>query len=319
MASETSLTIDHELVDGEFRRQSSLFREWVTADGSSGLPAERGRYHLYAAAACPWSQRAMIVRMLKGLEDVISVSFADPYRDARGWAFTGGPYVDDLNGWDFLAEGYRLTDPGFRGRVTVPVVWDRETERIVSNESGDVVRMLGSAFDEVGGDPEVDLYPAELRPEIDRLNELIYATVNDGVYQAGFATSQEAYRRAFVRVFETFDELEELLESRRYLTGDRITEADWRLFPTLVRFDSVYYSHFKCNRRRIVDYRNLWGYARELHQRPGIADTIDIAQIKLHYYTTHDSINPNRIIPEGPEIDFAAPHGRDRLPSAESA
>ena len=189
----------------------------------------------------------------------------------------------------------------------------------VSNESGDIVRMLGSAFDGVGGDPEVDLYPADLRPEIDRLNELIYATVNDGVYQAGFATSQEAYRRAFGRVFETLDEVEELLRGRRYLAGDRITEADWRLFPTLVRFDSVYYSHFKCNRRRIVDYENLWAYTRELHERPGIADSIDMAQIKRHYYTTHDSINPNRIIPEGPEIDFTAPHGREHLPSAESA
>jgi putative glutathione S-transferase len=315
MSVEAPNRLDPELVDGEFRRQTSRFRDWVTPDGSSGYPAERGRYHLYIALACGWSHRTVIVRMLKGLEDVIDVSFADPYRDERGWAFSGGPYVDRLHGWDFLAEAYRISDPEFSGRLTVPVLWDTKTGRIVSNESGDIVRMLGSAFDGVGGDPSLDLYPADLRPEIDRLNERTYGSVNDGVYQAGFATSQEAYRRAHDRLFETLDELEELLGHRRYLAGDRITEADWRLFPTLVRFDSVYYSHFKCNRRRIVDYPNLWGYTRELYGLPGVAATLDMAQIKRHYYTTHDSINPTRIIPEGPEIDWSAPHGRDRLPA----
>jgi putative glutathione S-transferase len=299
--------------DGRFQRQTSAFRRWVTADGSSGFPAEAGRYHLYVCLACPWASRSLIVRRLKGLEDVIGVSYVDPIRDERGWAFTGGPFVDDLNGFAFLAEAYARTDPSFAGRVSVPVLWDRESGQIVNNESGEVVRMLESAFDGVGGDPSVDLYPAGLREEIDALNEWIYHTVNDGVYRAGFSTSQDAYAEAYHELFATLDVLEERLDGRRYLLGDEPTEADWRLFVTLVRFDPVYYSHFKCNRRRILDYTNLWGYTRDLFQRPGIAELVDLDQIKRHYYGTHPMINPSGIVPLGPEIDLWAPHGREAL------
>ena len=295
--------------DGRFLRQESAFRRWVTADGSSGFPAVAGRYHLYAAPACPWSQRSVIVRLLKGLEEAIGVSYLHPYRDARGWAFMGGEFVDDVNGFEFLSEAYLTTDPDFDDRVTVPVLWDKETGKIVSNESGEIMRMLGTEFEDYA-EPGVDLFPEPLRPEIDSLNLLMYENLNDAVYVAGFSTSQEAYAEAFERVFATLDHLEERLASSRYLVADRPTEPDWRLFPTLVRFDSVYYSHFKCNRRRIVDYPNLWGYTRDLYQLPGIAETVAMDQIKRHYYTTHDMLNPSQIIPAGPELDFLAPHGR---------
>jgi len=295
--------------DGTFVRQDSTFRDWVRADGRDGLPAAHGRYHLYVAKACPWASRALIVRRLKRLEDAISVSFAHPLRDDRGWAFPGGPFSDDVNGFSFLAEAYERSDPGYDARHSVPVLWDKQEGRIVNNESADIIRMLNSEFDE-WGDPAVDLYPVQLRDEIDALNERIYETVNNGVYAAGFATSQEAYHRAFVDLFATLDALEERLGEQRYLTGDRITEADWRLFVTLVRFDAVYYSHFKCNLRRIVDYPNLWGFTRELYQRPGIAETVDLDQIKAHYYGTHPSLNPSRIIPDGPALDFGAPPER---------
>jgi glutathionyl-hydroquinone reductase len=295
--------------DGRFIRQESAFHRWVTADGSSGFPAVAGRYHLYAALACPWSQRSLIVRLLKGLEGAIGVSYLDPYRDSRGWTFTGGEFVDGVNGFEFLAEAYFATDPGFDDRVTVPVLWDTETRQIVSNESGEIMRMLGSEFDALA-EHDVDLYPEPLRTEIDSLELLLYEGLNNAVYVAGFSTNQEAYEEAVALVFRTLDHLEERLGSSRCLVGDSPTEPDWRLFPTLLRFDTVYYGHFKCNRRRIVDYPNLWGYARDLYQLPRVAETVSMEQIKRHYYTTHDMLNPSRIIPAGPELDWLAPHGR---------
>ncbi len=303
--------------DGRFVRQASLFRRWVTAAGESGFPLEAGRYHLYVSLACPWSHRAVIVRAVKGLERAVGISYAAPFRDERGWAFSGeafeepdggpaGAYVDGASGFAFLSEAYRATDPDYRGRVTVPVLWDTRTGQIVSNESADIVRMFDDVFDPLAEHP-VELHPAALRPEIDRLDELVYERVNDGVYKAGFARSQAAYDRAFAELFATLDELEELLGRRRFLCGDAITEADWRLFPTLVRFDAVYALHFKCDRRRVVDYPRLWRYAHELYGQPGIAATVAMAQIKRHYYTTHDFLNPGRIIPGDPAVDFRTP------------
>ncbi len=296
---------------GRFVRQRSRFRDRVTADGLTGHPAEPGRYHLYVSRACPWAHRTIIVRRLKGLEAVVSMSVVDPVRDGHGWAFRPGRGhgPDPVNGFAFLSEAYAATDPGFSGRITVPVLWDRETARIVNNESADVIRMLNSEFDE-WGDASVDLYPADLRDEIDRVNERVYRTVNNGVYRAGFATRQEAYQEAFDALFATLDDLDDLLGERRYLAGDRVTEADWRLFTTLVRFDAVYALHFKCNLRRIVDYPRLWPYVRELYQWPAVAATVDMDHIKRHYYLTHGSINPTGIVPKGPDTDFALPHGR---------
>jgi glutathionyl-hydroquinone reductase len=303
-------SVTRELADGRFVRQQSRFTDWVTADGSSGHRAEPGRYHLYVARACPWSQRTLIVRHLKGLEDVIGVSFADPYRDERGWAFSGDGFVDELHGWDFLAEAYKASDPSFDGRLTVPVLWDRETGTIVNNDSAHVVRMLNSAWDE-WGDASVDLYPPQLRTEIDALNEWVYEDLNNGVYKAGFAQSQEAYDEAFAGVFDALSRLEAILAERRYLTGDRLTEADWRAWVTLLRFDPVYHTHFRLNGRRVMDHPNLWGYTRELYQLPGIAQTTSIDEIRTHYYTTHDELNPKHIIPRGPlDWDLTAPHGR---------
>lgn len=298
--------------DGSFERQESAFRQWVTADGSSGFPAEAGRYHLYVSWACPWAHRTVIVRMLKGLEHTISLSAVDPYRAERGWAFSGGEYTDPINGFRFLSEAYETTRPGFEERVSVPVLWDRETGRIVNNESGEIVRMLGTEF-EASASTDVGLYPEPLRAEIDELETLIYETVNNGVYKAGFATDQDVHARAVRALFATLDRLEERLSTRRYLTGSSLTEADWRLFTTLVRFDSVYYLHFKCNIRRIVDYPNLGGYLRDLLQHPGIADTVRMDEIKRHYYTTHPMINPSGLVPVGPELDFQEPHGREAL------
>jgi putative glutathione S-transferase len=297
---------------GHFVRQVSRFRDWVTADGSSGFRAEPGRYHLYVSRACPWAHRSIIVRRLKRLEDVITMSVVDPIRDERGWRFGVGRGFspDPVNGFRYLAEAYHATDPDFAGRVTVPVLWDRETGRIVSNESGDVIRMLNRAWDE-WGDDALDLEPDDLREEIDAINERVYRDVNNGVYRAGFATAQEAYDEAFDALFARLDELDGLLLERRYLTGDRITLADWRLFTTLIRFDSVYHGHFKCNLRRIVDYAALWPYLRELYGWPGVADTVDFDHIKRHYYVTHDSINPTGIVPKGPALDLTQPHDRD--------
>lgn len=297
--------------DGRFVRQASRFRDRVTADGSSGFRAEPGRYHLYVSLACPWAHRTIIVRRLKALEDVISLSVVDPVRDERGWRFTEGRGhgPDTLNGFAFLSEAYLGSDPGFEGRVTVPVLWDRETGRVVNNESADIIRMLNAEFD-AWGDASVDLYPPDLREEIDRVNEVVYETVNNGVYRAGFATTQGAYEEAFDALFATLDALDRRLRSRRYLAGERITEADWRLFTTLVRFDAVYALHFKCNLRRIVDYGSLWPYLRELYQWPGVAETVDFDHIKRHYYLTHRSINPAGIVPTGPALDLTQPHGR---------
>ncbi len=301
---------------GRFVRQESVFRDRVTADGSSGLPAVAGRYHLYVALACPWAHRTLIVRALKGLEDAISVSYVHPFRDARGWALPGGRHTDDVNGFAFLAEAYARTDPAFAGRVSVPVLWDRETGRIVNNESSDLVRMLGREFDAVARHPELDLYPEGLREEIDAVNARVYDDVNNGVYRAGFAQTQEAYDEAFERLFAALDDLEARLATSRYLVGDRITEADWRLWTTLVRFDAVYHTHFRCNGRLISDMPNLWGYARELFAVPGVAETVDLDEIKQHYYTTHDQLNPKRIVPRGPFLEWNAPHGRDALTGA---
>jgi putative glutathione S-transferase len=295
---------------GEFVRQDSAFRDHVTADGSSEFPAAAGRYHLYVARACPWAHRTLIVRRLKGLEAAIDVSYVHPFRDDRGWAFPGGDHVDQLNGFALLSEAYERTDPSFEGRVSVPVLWDHVAGRIVNNESADIIRMLNSEFDGFAEHPEVDLYPEALRPEIDRINERVYAEVNNGVYRAGFARNQDAYEDAFDRLFTALSWLERLLGERRYVAGDVITEADWRLFTTLVRFDAVYYVHFRCNGRLIADHPNLWGYARELYQVPGVAETVSLAEIKEHYYTTHDELNPKRIIPKGPFLDWDEPHGR---------
>jgi putative glutathione S-transferase len=298
-----------------FVREDARFRDWVTADGSSGYAAEPGRYHLYVSLACPWAHRTLIVRALKGLEEAIDVSIVDPIRDERGWAFRDVPGAtgDRANGWAYLSEAYAASAPGYEGRISVPVLWDTRTGRIVSNESADVIVMLNEAFDAFARRPELDLYPAELREEIDELNSVVYATVNNGVYRAGFASGQEDYDEAVHPIFETLDRLEERLSSRRYLVGARQTLADWRLFTTLVRFDPVYVTHFKCNLRRIVDYPHLSAYLRDLYQTPGVAETVDMDHIKRHYYATHGGINPTGIVPAGPIVDLDAPHGREAL------
>jgi putative glutathione S-transferase len=310
-----------------FVRPQTVFRSWVTADGSpgpsgeGGFKAERGRYHLYVSLACPWAHRTLIVRRLKRLDDAITVSVVDPFMGDDGWAFgapdgslTPGATRDDLHGARYLHEIYTLARRDYTGRVTVPVLWDRETRSIVNNESSEIIRMLNSAFNALGAVGH-DLYPQAQRAEIDELNAVIYDTVNNGVYKCGFAKTQEAYEAAFDPLFETLDRLEQRLARRRYLLGARTTEADWRLFPTLARFDAVYYSHFKCNLRRIIDYPNLWGYTRDLYQVPGVAETVSLAHIKRHYYASHAMINPTRIVPKGPAIDFAAPHDRARFAS----
>lgn len=305
--------------DGSWQRQQSAFRRTITADGSNGtLPAEAGRYHLYVCKACPWAHRAIIYRRLKGLEDVIGMTVVDPIRDEKGWRFIHGDAPDGpangerdpINGWHYLSEGYLATDPSFSGRVTVPTLWDTSDGTVVNNESSEVIRMLGSAFDSFARNPELDLYPAELRDEIDAVNEWVYSDVNNGVYRCGFAVTQTAYDEAFDRLFAALGRLDVMLGERRYLAGDRITEADWRLFSTLVRFDAVYVGHFKCNLRRIVDYAHLWPYARELYQVEGVAETVDFDHIKRHYYVTHDQINPTGVVPKGPAVDWNEPHGR---------
>jgi glutathionyl-hydroquinone reductase len=306
---------DEQTGGGEFARQDDAFRGWVTADGRSGYPALPGRYHLYVSWACPWAHRTVIVRTLKKLEDVVGMTVVDPIRDDRGWAFRDGPghTIDPVNGFQFLSEAYRATDPAYRGRVTVPVLWDTVTKRIVSNSDDDIMRMFNSEFDRFT-DSALDLYPAGLRNEIDRLNDDLYEHVNNGVYRAGFATSQRAYERAARRLFDSLDRLDDRLRARRYLVGPHFVETDWRLFVTLVRFDAVYHGHFKCNVRRIVDYPNLSGYLRDLYQVDAIGDTVHFDHIKRHYYVTHGYINPTRIVPVGPELDLRSPHGRERLP-----
>jgi glutathionyl-hydroquinone reductase len=286
---------------GRFIRQQSAFREVVEER------PEPGRYHLYVSLACPWASRAVIVRKLRGVEDLVPMTVLDPVRDERGWRFFEDA-PDPVNGFAYLSEAYIATDPGYRKRVTVPVLWDVEERRIVNNESADVIRML-NAWGKTGP----DLYPEALRPEIDEINDRVYAGLNNGVYQAGFAGTQEAYEEAFDRVFATLDELEERLATSRYLLGDELTLADWRLFTTLVRFDTVYYGHFKCNRRRIADYENLSPYLRDLYQHPGVAGTVAMDHIKRHYYLTHRQINPTGIVPKGPALDLWAAHDRESL------
>ncbi len=298
--------------DGSFQRQDDAFRDWVKADGTSAYLPEAGRYHLYVSLACPWAHRTIIARELKGLEEAIGMTVVDPIRDERGWRFMPSE-PDLLNGWAFLSEAYFATDPGYRARVTVPILWDKQLRRIVSNSDDDILRMFENEFDAFATNPQLDLYPRELRAEIDELNDLLYETFNNGVYRAGFATAQASYERAARRVFETLDAMEARLKNRRYLLWARPLESDWRFFVTLVRFDPVYYGHFKCNLRRIVDYPNLSGYLRDLYQIDGIAQTVNFDHIKRHYYFTHDDINPTRIVPIGPLMDLTAPHGRERL------
>jgi putative glutathione S-transferase len=305
---------DEQSGDGRFVRQEDAFREWVSADGHSGFRAEAGRYHLYVSLACPWAHRTIVVRALKRLQNALGMSVVDPIRDERGWAFGSGPGFgpDPLNGWAFLSEAYFATDPGYRGRVTVPILWDTHTKRIVSNNDDDIMRMLETEFDAFA-DNDLDFYPRAHRSAIDELNEHVFRTLNDGVYQAGFATAQAPYEAAVRRVFATLDELEARLAERRYLFGALPVETDWRTFVTLVRFDPVYVGHFKCNLRRIRDYPNLYGYLRDLYQFRDVAATVDFDHIKRHYYATHDDINPTRIVPLGPLQDLTSAHGRERL------
>ena len=290
---------------GEFVRQESTFRRFVRADAASEFPAAAGRYHLYVSYACPWAHRTIIVRKLKQLDDAISLTVVDPIRDERGWAFTDsrGCGPDPVNGFQFLAEAYRATDPGFDGRVTVPVLWDKQRGEIVNNESSEIIRMVNAEFD-AWGDAGVDLYPEELRVEIDTINQRVYQDINNGVYRCGFATTQEAYAAAFEVLFAALDWLDARLGDQRFLIGDAITEADWRLFTTLIRFDAVYVGHFKCNLRRIADYPDLSRYLGELYATPGVAETVDMDHIKRHYYVTHRALNPNGIVPLGPVLPF---------------
>ena len=308
---------DTKSTNGRFVRKAPQFRNWVTADGAAGpsgkggFKAEPGRYHLYVSLACPWAHRTLIVRALKGLEKMISVSVVHWYMAENGWTFDVGDGVvpDTVNGAQFLYQVYTKAKPDYSGRVTVPVLWDKQTKTIVSNESPEIIRMFNAAFDEVGA-VQGDYYPEHLRSEIDALNDRIYTTVNNGVYRCGFATTQAAYEEAITPLFDTLDWLEDILSRKRYLTGGQITEADWRLFTTLIRFDPVYVGHFKCNIRRIADYPNLSNYLRDLYQQPGIARTVNMEHIKRHYYESHTSINPSRVVPKGPDIDYKTPHDR---------
>ncbi|MER7545376.1 glutathione S-transferase family protein [Actinomadura sp.] len=298
-----------EVEGGRFVRQPNRFTDRITADGSSGYPAEPGRYRLFVSYACPWAHRTLIVRRLLGLEDAISVAVVDPIRDERGWRF---PDRDPVTGAVFLSELYLSTDPSFQGRYTVPCIWDTETGRLVTNDFPNITTMFETEFTAHHRPGAPDLYPEALRAEIDELNDLVYTTVNNGVYKAGFATSQDAYEEAFDALFDTLDRLEERLSSSRYLFGDEITEADVRLYPTLARFDAVYHGHFKCNLRRLVDYENLWAYARDLYSIPAFGETTNFDHIKRHYYVTQRNINPSGVVAKGPAVDWTAPHGRDR-------
>jgi glutathionyl-hydroquinone reductase len=300
---------------GEFTRQEDAFRDWVSTTEDARYPAVPGRYHLYISLACPWASRTLILRNQKGLQDVVGLTVLDPIRDERGWAFREGRghSKDPVNGFLFLAEAYAASDPKFQGRVTVPVLWDKEQRRIVNNSEDDICRMFNDAFSTLGKRGEVDFFPEALEPEHAELSAFIYDRVNNGVYKAGFASAQAVYEKAYRALFAALDELEARLSGQRYLFGKRIVEADWRLFCTLIRFDAVYYGHFKCNLRRIVDYRNLHGYLLDLYQQPGIAETVDLDHIKRHYYVTHEDINPTRIVPMGPELDLTQPHGREAM------
>ena len=309
---------DTKSTGGKFVRTTAKFRNWITADGSAGpsgeggFEAESGRYHLYVSYACPWAHRTLIFRALKGLNDHITVSVVHPDMLSEGWTFEDdfdGATGDTLFGKPFLRDIYTTADPKISGRVTVPILWDKKRNTIVSNESSEIIRMLNTAFDGITGN-DLDFWPADLRDDIETLNTRIYDTVNNGVYKSGFATSQEAYDEAVGPLFDSLDWLEGILSENRYLTGDRLTEADWRLWTTLARFDDVYHGHFKCNRRRLIDYPNLWAYTRELYQIPGVAETLRTDHIVRHYHYSHDTINPYRILPTGPKLDWDEPHGR---------
>ena len=297
---------------GEFKRQEDAFRDWVSADGSAPYPAIAGRYHLYVSLACPWAHRTAVFRKLKGLEDVISMTEVEPVMGEQGWQFGPDADRDTVNGKEHLNQVYLLADPRYTGRVSVPALWDKEKRTIVSNESPEIIRMLNSAFDAFTTN-RTDYYPAELRGEIDAVNELVFSNVNNGVYRCGFASRQRAYEHACRALFKALDQLEMRLTKSRYLFGDRIVESDWRLFCTLISFDIVYYIHFKCSLCRILDYPNLQGYLMDLYQQPGIAETVNFDHIRRHYYMTHDAINPTRIVPIGPVLDLVGSHGRERL------
>ncbi len=301
--------------DGAFVRQRYRFRDRITADGSSGYRAEAGRYHLYVSLACPWAHRAIIVRRLLGLEGVVSMSVVDPIRNEKGWAFREGEGhgVDPVCGFAYLSEPYLRSDPTFNGRVTVPCIWDRVTERIVTNNYPDITIDFETEFSAYHAAGAPDLYPVSLRAEIDEVNAFVYEDVNNGVYRAGLSTSQVMYEQAVAALFARLDWLDTRLANRRFLVGEQVSEADIRLFTTLVRFDAVYVGHFKCNIRRLVDYQHLWDYARDLFQHPGVGETVNFDHIKRHYYMTHDQLNPSRIVPVGPIVDWSAPHARARL------
>ncbi len=305
---------DEQDEEGAFVRQEDAFRKWVSSDGSSEYPAEAGRYHLYVSLACPWAHRTVIIRKLKQLESVIGMTVLDPIRDERGWAFRegSGHGKDPVNHFHYLSEAYRASKPGFDGRVTVPVLWDKKTGRIVNNSEDDITRMFNSAFNAFT-ESALDIYPEALRPEIDAMIEIIYPNINNGVYKAGFATRQAVYEKEVLQLFETLDQLENRLSKHRYLVGNQLTEADWRLFPTLIRFDAVYHGHFKCNIRRIADYPHLQAYMKEIYQYDHVAGTVNFDHIKRHYYVTHTDINPTQIVPLGPVLDLTSPHGREKL------
>lgn len=308
---------------GEFHRQEDAFREWISNDGSTPYPAVAGRYHLYVSLACPWASRTVIFRKLKGLEEAIGMTIVDSIRDEKGWAFrdpsgkippdTPFESTDPVNGFHFLSEAYQATDPNYKARVTVPVLWDKETNRIVNNCEDDICRMFNAVFNDFATNKNLDFFPRDIEAEHAKLSGFLHDNVNNGVYRAGFATRQRAYEIACRGLFEALDQLEERLSKRRYLFGNHIVEADWRFFCTLVRFDAVYHGHFKCNLRRIIDYRNLQGYLMDLYQHPGIADTVNFDHIKRHYYMTHTEINPTRIVPIGPLLDLTKPHRREKL------
>ncbi len=304
--------------DGKFARSESQFRNWITADGSAGptgdggFKAEAGRYHLYVSLACPWAHRTLIFRKLKGLESMISVSVVNPLMREHGWTFDAdeGVVADPVFQAHYMHQIYTAADPQYTGQVTIPVLWDKQQNRLVNNESSEIIRMFNTAFDGIGAKPG-DYYPETLRAEIDSVNELVYDNVNNGVYKSGFATTQHAYEQAVFPLFETLDVLDQRLSKQRYLLGDQISEADWRLFPTLIRFDAVYHGHFKCNLKQIEDYPHLAGYLRELYQWPGVAETVNMQHIKAHYYRSHPTINPTGIVPAGPVLNLDGPHGRE--------
>jgi putative glutathione S-transferase len=314
---------DEQTKSGEFQRQPDAFREWISNDGSTSYPAAVDRYHLYVSLACPWASRTVIFRKLKGLEEAIGMTIVDPIRDEEGWAFRdpsgkippGAPFesIDPINDFQFLSEAYKATNPDYNERVTVPVLWDKQTKQIVNNCEDDICRMFNGRFNDFARNKDVDFFPREIEAEHAKLSDFLHDNVNNGVYKAGFATRQRPYEIACRKLFEALDQLEERLSKNRYLFGNRIVEADWRLFCTLIRFDVVYHGHFKCNLRRIIDYPNLQGYLMDLYQQPGITETVNFDHIKRHYYMTHPQINPTRIVPIGPVLDLGKPHNRERL------